>query len=45
MPSQNTTSDTPIVPPALIVDGNPDATVVRVPSRAIFEILAVGPPV
>jgi hypothetical protein len=34
-----------MVPPALMVEGNPEATVVRVPLGLIFEILAVGPPV
>src|SRR6202790_4823024 len=44
--SKNTTSATPIVPPAgLKVEGNPEATVVRVPLGLILEIRAFGPPV
>src|SRR5450631_2745485 len=45
-PSKNTTSATPIVPPAgLKVEGNPEATVVRVPLGLILDIRAVSPPV
>src|SRR5450631_86428 len=45
-PSKNTTSATPIVPPAILkVEGNPAATVVRVPLGLILEIRAFGPPV
>src|ERR1700676_4542548 len=44
--SKNTTSATPIVPPAMLkVEGNPEATVVRVPLELILEIRAFGPPV
>src|SRR5258708_3608736 len=44
--SKNTTSATPIVPPAgLKVEGNPEATVVLVPLGLILEIRAFGPPV
>jgi hypothetical protein len=34
-----------MVPPELMVEGNPDATVVRLPVLLILEILAVSPPV
>src|SRR5450631_2351158 len=45
-PSKNTTSATPIVPPTVLkVEGNPEATVVRVPLELILDIRAFGPPV